>query len=109
MSERTALMTLILFAPKSFSVTVKESFSSSAAAAPSAGAAAIATGAAAVTPNSSSIAKLRSRSSRIVIPLMMSSASSTFAICLSSSLRSLSLCSLTLRSGCPDRSALVTG
>ena len=41
-------------------------------------------GAAAVMPNSSSIALFRSRSSRRVMPLMMSSASSTVAMCISS-------------------------
>ena len=51
-----------------------------AAAATAAGAAIIIAGAAAVMPNSSSIFLFRSRSSRIVIPLMMSNASSTFAI-----------------------------
>src|SRR5437879_3676495 len=85
-TSRTALITLILFAPTSFRTIVNSDFSSSAAAGaapsppaadPPAGAAAIATGAAAVIPNSSWIFWLRSRSSRMVISLMMSSTWST--------------------------------
>ena len=86
-SSRTVLMTLILFAPMSVSVTVNSNCSSAASAAPSppaAGAAATATGAAALTPNSSSSAFTSSESSsteRDLIDSMSSSLVATWSSC----------------------------
>jgi hypothetical protein len=74
-TSRTTLMTLILSAPTSVSVTLNSVFSSTAAAAPPAPAAAmpgitIGIAAAADTPSSCSSALTSCESSRTLIPLM---------------------------------------